>query len=728
MASQYAPPKGRYAYHLPSGDPCRCGHAAKLHRVEHIPLGDPCTKCGLPVENHYKKAHKTFAEKTYWVGIDGEGQGREDHRYVMLAWSNEEGTRRASIEAPEGGRLSTEQCLDFILSIPPNARAFAFAFNYDLTKILTDCDDATIYKLLRPELRPRPPGKEKFGPKPLVWNGYVLNLLGSKFSVKRGHRHAVVWDVFKFFQSKFTKALEDWKVGEKAELDRMREMKDQRGEFDKLNRADILRYCFDECAKMATLARKLTAAHEAAGLKLKSYHGAGSTASCVLKQMGINKEVRTGPPEMETAVASAFFGGRFENRVIGVIKGPLYSRDISSAYPYQTTFLPCLSCGKWTLTRKRADLESARTALIHYTLGDPPRGMTWGPLPFRTKEGSICFPATSGGGWVWLPEFLAAERAFPHVHFVEAWTYHTDCDHRPFADIPRLYLERLKLGKEGPGIVIKLGVNAVYGKLAQSRGIDPPFQSWIWAGLITAGTRGQILDMLALHKDRSNLYMVATDGIYTAENFPAPLPRDTGTNTAEHRKPLGGWETKEIKGDMFAARPGIYYPLNPTKEELSAIRARGVGRGVVLEYWDRIMTAWQNKEMIGEGKRRQLGVTVGNVVRFQGAKSSVGRIPNPEGNPKFTYTRFLDEKTGRPRYGQWAVRQVDMTFNPMPKRHSINPDGTLTMRHMPQDMESCPYDRSLLSMDARILKLNLIEVLEQPDGGDFVEYNDEGGI
>jgi len=603
--------------------------------------------------------------------------------------------------------------------MPKNSRVFAYAFNYDLTKILTDCDDRTIYMLLRPDLRQRPPGKEKFGPYPVVWEGYILNYLGSKFSVKRGDRLVTIWDTFKFFQSKFTKALEDWKVGEKEELDRMREMKDQRSEFDKLNRSQILTYCHDECAKMATLARKLTEAHVAAGLHLKSYHGAGSTASCVLKGMGIDKETRVGPAEMDHAIASAFFGGRFENRVIGVIKGPLYSRDISSAYPYQTTFLPCLTCGKWSLTRKRKDLEGARAAVIHYTLGDPPRGMAWGPFPFRGTDGSICFPATSGGGWVWLSEYLAAEEVFPHVQFVEAYIYRTDCTHQPFADIPRLYLERLKLGKEGPGIVIKLGVNAVYGKLAQSRGTNPPFQSWIWAGIITAGTRAAILNMLALHKDRRNMLMVATDGIYTTENFPAPLPRDTTTNTAEHRKPLGGWETKEIKGDMFAARPGIYYPLNPTKEELKTIRARGVGRGVVLEYWRQIMEAWESGEK---------DVTVGNVVRFNGAKSSVGRITNPEGNPKFVYTRFPDEETGKPRYGQWSIRQVVMTFNPMPKRVRINADGSLSMRHMPNDVESHPYDRSLLSMEARMLKLNLIELLEQPDGGDYVEYDDNGGI
>lgn len=719
MTSQYAPPAGKRAYHIPSGDPCRCGLAAKVHRVEHHPQGDPCERCGLPSENHYKKAHKPGAQKAYYVGIDGEGQGRSDHQYVMLAWSNEAGTQRGSIEAPTGRGLSTVECLNFILNIPAHARVFAFAFNYDLTKILADVDDRLIYLLFRPELRQRPPGKEKFGPKPVVWQGYQLNMLGSKFVVAKGGRRTVVWDTFKFFQSKFTRALIDWKVADEERLESMREMKDQRSNFDKLNRADILRYCFEECAYMATLARKLTKAHEAAGLHLRSYHGAGSTASCVLKGMGIDKEKRIGPKEMDRAVASAFFGGRFENRVIGIIKGPLFSRDISSAYPYQTTFLPCLECGKWTLTRKRADLEGCTTALVHYRLGKAPKGIVWGPLPFRSPDGSICFPAESGGGWVWLPEFLAAERAFPHVHFVEAWVYRTECDHRPFETIPRLYLERLKLGKEGAGIVIKLGVNAVYGKLAQSRGINPPFQSWIWAGMITAGTRGQILDMMAAHKDRANLHMVATDGIYTSEDFPAPPPRDTGTFTPEHKKPLGGWETKRVDGDMFAARPGIYYPMNPTREEVNQIRARGLGRTVVLEHWKAVVEAWQSGQQT---------VHIGNITRFQGAKSSIGRSADPKNPGKWLYTRFIDDVTGIPRYGQWTQRPVDMTFNPMPKRAGINPDGSLQIRYLPRDCESHPYDRSLLSTEAAMLKLNLIEILEQPDGADYVEYEpDEGG-
>ena len=51
--------------------------------------------------------------------------------------------------------LSTKACLDFILGLPHDARIFAFAFGYDLTKILRMLDNQTIWLLNHPEERPR---------------------------------------------------------------------------------------------------------------------------------------------------------------------------------------------------------------------------------------------------------------------------------------------------------------------------------------------------------------------------------------------------------------------------------------------------------------------------------------------------------------------------------------------------------------------------------------------
>lgn len=691
--------------HTPQGDPCvRCNQPFRAHRVEHIPQGDPCAYCNLPAENHRKT--RRDSEQRYYAGIDGEGQGRKNHRYVMLAWSSADGTKRESLEVDEGGSLSTEDCLDFILDVPNHAKLFAFAFGYDLTKILADMPDDLLYLLVRPELRARPPGKEKLGPKPVEWKGYSLNKIASKFSVAWGKRRRVVWDTFAFYQAKFTSACTDWKVGTSEAIARMVAMKDRRADFDKLERAQILEYCYQECAYMAELAEKLTQAHENVELKLRSYYGAGSTASVILKKFGIGEARRETPLAMEKAVASAFFGGRFENSRVGEIPGRVWGYDISSAYPYQLTFLPCLDHGSWHRTRKREKIDGARAALVRYSL-DETGDLNWGPFPFRLKTGAIAFPSASGGGWVWQDEYLQGEKLFPNaVKFHEAWVYRCECDHQPFAKVPEYYRERLRIGKEGPGIVLKLGCNSIYGKLAQSiGGSKPPYQCWIWAGMITSGCRAQALEMLALHKDRSNLIMVATDGIYTREEIETPKPRETGTLT-EHRKPLGGWECKLVDGGMFAARPGIYFPLNTGENDLKSIRARGIGRAVMLAQTQKIIEGWKS----GQEKVRFADVT-----RFYGIKSSISRSGKPGA---YVYQRSEN-------YGQWRTRPLEMSFSPLPKRERARKDGSLVLRAFPGETSE-PYKKSVISLDALLLKMATEEANEQPDGHDFVDYEQEG--
>ena len=700
--------------HTPKGDPCLiCGKDALLHRVEHKPDGDPCVRCGMPAARHRVRRRTKTKKQVQFLGIDGEGQGRENHRYVLLAASTEDASRQWWIDDRKG--LHTVECLDFLLNLPSNqTKMFAYSFNYDLTKILEDVDDETLYMLARPELRQRT-GKDSIkGPRPVYWNGYQLNLQGTKFTLVKGTRRIVVWDVFKFFQSKFVGALKDWKVGNEVLWDRMTLMKDKRSEFDKESHDAVREYCLEECMCMAQLARKLTNAHTDAGLYLKNYYGAGSSAAAMLDVMAIKSKIVKPPEEMTHAVAAAFFGGRFENSVIGSIIGTVYNYDISSAYPYQLYFLPCLEHGTWRLTKDREEIQNTSAALVHYGLGPNPGISDWGPFPYRTKDGSICFPITSGGGWVWKDEYLAGERLFPHVDFKEAWIYETECDCQPFKDIAYYYSERVRIGKEGPGIVLKLGCNSCYGKLAQSVG-KAMYNSWVWAGMITSGCRAQILELMGMHEDQSNLLMIATDGIYTRERLNTPRPRDTGT--WDTGKPLGGWEEKIVTKGVFVARPGIYFPMNPTKEEIKEVRGRGVGKGVVLENWKAIVESWNRYGMYQPAK-------IANVSRFCGMKSSISRRGLPG---SFKYKRADGKKVGKnqnepPRYGQWVTREVKLGFNPMPKREGIHSDGlTLKLREMPNDVESVAYKKALLSDEALQLLLATLEVLEQPDA-DLIEY------
>jgi len=663
----------------------------------------------MPRNHRIRTGKRKPYNEVHYIGIDGEGQGRQFHKYVLLAAADETGKKTWSVE---DHNLSTEQCLDLILSLPQyRTKIFSFSFNYDLTKMLKDLDDESLYKLFRPHLRQRK-GPDAFkGPIPVKWKKYYLNLQGTKFTVRKGPKRIVIWDLFKFFQSKFVNALKDWKVGSKELLDRMQAMKEKRSEFDKETKDAIRQYCFEECACIAQLARKLVESHLTVDLKLTSFYGAGSSGAAMLNKMGIKEKIRREPDEMKEAVAAAFSGGRFENSIIGIVEGDVYNNDISSAYPYHITFLPCLIHGKWQETKNRNDIERARAALIQYGLG-PSNITSWGPFPFRTKDGSISFPIQSGGGWVWKDEYLAAEKIFPNVRFRSAWIYDCDCDCQPFEKVPEYYILRIQIGKEGPGIVIKLGLNSEYGKLAQSVG-NAVFNSWIWAGMITSGCRAQVLDVLGLHNHWSNLLAVATDGLYSREKIICPTPRDTGTwevqtDSGIVKKPLGGWETKKYDKGMFFARPGVYFPLNPTKQDIKDVRARGIGKGVILENWEKIVTAWNANGVTGS-------VAVPDVTRFCGAKTSIHFSSKG-------YTRANHKGGVLPAYGQWIKRKVEMTFNPMPKRECMNADGlTLKLRKFPETLESVPYNRAMLSKEAIEMRALTDEMNEQPDG-DLHDY------
>ncbi len=661
-----------------------------------------------------------------FIGIDGEGSGRFPHNYTLLAASYEDNSDSWHV-VPGAGRksLTTKECLDMILELPTRrTKVFSFSFNYDITMMLRDLDNESLFHLMRPEMRQRS-GPDAFkGPYPVYWEGYLLNLQGTKFTVRREKKRVVIWDLFKFFQGKFVTALRDWKIGNPELHARMERMKNMRHEFDELSktekgRAEILAYCLEETTCMAQLARKLVDSHNAVDLKLKAYYGAGSSGAAMLTYMGIKEKLSKAPPEMGPAIAQGFFGGRFENSVIGDIRDSLYNFDISSAYVYQLYRLPCLEHAKWVYTKNRDELkpEAMNGALVHYALGDTSQSTGWGPFPFRTRDGSIAFPIESGGGWIWYDEYIQGEKLWPHVIFKGAWVYKQSCDcEAPFKEIPRFYNRRLEIGKEGPGLVIKLGMNSCYGKLAQSVG-NAIFNSWIWAGMITSGTRAQLLELIGLHKDRENVLMLATDGLLTRELIVPPKPMFTDTDKIPDDKgkikPLGGWEKKEAPNGMFIARPGIYFPLNPTEEELSAVRARGVGRNIILKHWQLIVDTWKRDGVQGVA-------IVANVQRFCGAKTSIS--VSAKG-----FKRAKHRDGIKPAYAEWVGREVGMGFDPMPKREKMHSDGLrLLLRKLPSGVESAAYDRAVAmqSKDAQELRAAAQEMLEQPEG-DLTEYYPE---
>lgn len=640
-------------------------------------------KSAKPAKPEYKK--HTF------LGIDGEGVGRRPHIYTFLGGADRDGTVYLRASYP-----TTSEALKALLDIPRKFTVVSYSFHYDLTKILVDLPDESLYKLFRPDTRQRWHfGSRRLITDPVTWKGFALDWCAGRFTVKglRSKRKTVVWDIFKFFAMAFVKTLKLWKSAPPEVIERIEGMKNQRADFDKLTPAEVNAYCLDECKFLAETAHRLYDAHCEAGLKLKGFYGAGSTSAALLTKLDVKDHRNDGPEEMRHALASAFFGGRFEISRRGTVKGKVYNYDISSAYPYQCTRLPCLACGTWKQTRSERVALKARAAVVHCEVDISPTE-PWAPLPFRTGQGEIAFPHACRTH-VWQSEFAAAKRLFGKgVHFRSAWYLSGPCvcgRPYPLAEIAKVYRERVKLGKEGKGIVLKLGSNGAYGKLAQSIG-TPMFQSWVWAGMITGGCRAQMLDMIRLAKDRRSILQIATDGIQTTERLTPPKPWDTGTYDLE--KPLGGWEEKVYNG-MVLLRPGVYFPVNPTKEQLDDIRARGLGKRIMAEHCQ------EAQEALEKGLE---GIQFPSVNRFVGAMSGIYKTPSGE------YLRSND-------YGEWVDREIKLSFSPLPKRELGRGNVLLTRNFRGQ--ETTPYDAALVSPEAEELQRETTEMLEQPDG-DYV--------
>lgn len=618
--------------------------------------------------------------RPYVVGIDGEGIGRAPHRYTLLAWSDASGKRSAHIEDSRG--LSTLACLGFVAAVPLAARVYGYYLGYDWTKILGDLPNRDIYRLMRPELRVLQGEGGGFSEVP--FKHFRLHYLAGMMRVKdlRSRRSVTVWDVGKFYQDSFCKlvcdrkhkhekscfsgALPKWSVGSVELWTRIATMKNKRSTFSVTERKRIREYCLEECAALAELVQQLNDAHASVGLPLRKWYGPGSSAKVALGQLGIKTKRGEHPPEVLRAADAAFFGGRFENRAIGTFEGLVYGYDLISAYPAATRSLPCLEHARWRRTTRERDLSSQRLGLVRFALGPTTRQAWWGPLPIRLAQGSIVFPRSGATGWTYAAEFRAARELAPNVRFLEAWLLSSSCNCRPFERVEEWFAERLRIGKSGRGIVLKLVLNSLYGCLAQTLGIAPPFACRLWAGMITSAVRAELLRAIAL--DPEGVLCTATDGIYSQR----PLALDVGSA-------LGQWEAKRVER-ITLVRPGIYW----TEE---SVRARGIGRGALpLEQREAILAALD----AGEPK-----VQLPPVTRFGGAKASVYRAGE-------TFRRSE-------RYGEWSEQPCRISFDPAPKR-----GPGFALFDLP-DVESVPYSARTLSIEA----LQLMRAEELAMGGEL---------
>lgn len=419
---------------------------------------------------------------------------------------------------------------------------------------------------------------------------------------KGGCPSITLWEVIGYFQKPFVEALTEYKVP--VDEAAMANMKSGRSEFRIVDINEISRYCLDECVAGAELFRKLLKYFVDANIILTRFDGPGAGAAALYRQQGVKAFIADEPPEATEAVASAFFGGRIEVGAIGLFEH-VYGYDITSAYPAQQVELPSL-IGQWTYHEGGiTQLQGARHLLhVKYNFKS---GLPFYPFPYRL-HGAVTFPA-AGKGWVWDVEYSAAltwcyRFGEKPPTILGYWKFvPTDPSARPFRYMNDLFNERLRLvdtlkTKVGPAEAIKLALNSSYGKLAQQLGgweADPTHwdknrhvskrpgcHSQTLAGLITAGTRAELLRLACTAKDPNSILAFMTDGILSTEELQPEnmLP--------EGQKKLGYWEATEPYSRVVLVMAGVYWLEKKGRWEA---KSRGFNKNR-MSVPDPVLDAW----------------------------------------------------------------------------------------------------------------------------------------
>jgi hypothetical protein len=537
-----------------------------------------------------------------FVGVDSEGIGKGSrHRAVLLGVGSEQYISR---DLAKG--LQYEEVFEFLYAQferKPRAAFVGFYLSYDFNQWLRSLPRSAAWQLMSKAGKAKRQMPKADGPRqrmmyPVHLDNWDIDMLGFKrLSIRPRvcdcYEKAIpckhepkpwlhICDAGPFYQQKFSTTCDpaSWKddpdgpICTQEEWNKLFKGKERRA-YAKLDQ-EMMEYNALENELMARCMARLAKGFVSIGIRLAKdqWYGPGAAAAQWLQKKGAIKHNNLSdlmPDYFETICRRSYFGGWFEIFSHGIISGKSWNYDINSAYPYATSKLPHL-CGDCRYNHGTATYKGSGNYVLMYGTVHA-ANQRIGPVPYRDKTGSILRPAITKG-WYWKHEIDAATRAgLIKKVFTDEWVEFIPCQHpAPYADIRDLYNKRKSVGKSSAlGLAIKNVINSVYGKHAQSIG-SAPFNNWLYASLITAHCRVQILDAIATHPGKADsVLMVATDGVC----FDSP---HTGLPIS---KQLGEWEETPYV-DLCLFKPGVYWHKEG-KEALLKVKSRGVPKKEFME-------------------------------------------------------------------------------------------------------------------------------------------------
>ena len=392
------------------------------------------------------------------------------------------------------------------------------------------------------------------------------------------------YDIAKFYQQSFVQTIVKILGKDYPILKQIQAGKNKRGS-ETHHTKETAEYCRAELKALVLIAEDLKRDLIEIDLPIRHWNGPGSIASAIMKKHDMlqykndpmlfyqqdkdNPQVLGDPTPLGEAVLSAFYGARIEMIQYGTCKDT-HDYDLNSCYPEFLSQAPSFhpDHGEWMhiqpyggIQLKDIDRLSPYSLLLIRYNGD--KKQPFHPFSHRAAHGSIWFPPKTEGWhhYCEVKALLDSNYKNYELQILDCWSWEpTPTAPKPWKQLVNtLYLERKQFQKQGKGAekVIKLGLNSLYGKIAQRIGANrdyvineiglPATQDLYIAGFITANARSALYG--AAMKKPDAIISFATDGLTCTEKLPG---MNLGAN-------LGQWEYKHWNALSQFMMAGCYH-------------------------------------------------------------------------------------------------------------------------------------------------------------------------
>lgn len=492
------------------------------------------------------------------IALDGEGITTDTgHRYVYLAASD-----GSSLTDLNG--LRTVDAFGFLLDLAerhPGAVFVSYGFGYDANKILRDLPVDKVTRLRRDEYALA--GKWRIWWRP-----------GRHFGIGDGTRSVTIWDLRAYFRGPFVDACDTF-LGRVPDI--IHAGKASRHTFTAADLPAIRDYNAAELDLTVEIAEQLRHRLAAVDITPPRMDGAGSIASQLMERHRVLDDLPATPDHITDLAAYAFIGGRVECIQYGHSNRGGWQYDMRAAYPWALSQLPSFH-GTWV--EQAGDAGVHPWALYQVAWWDWCFATMPGPIPYRTASGAITYPV-QGRALIWAPEMeaLRACEGLLKYKVERSWVFTPhDEQARPWAWVADVYAQRRQLETAGDtaASVLKLGMAAMWGKLAQRVGWDeatgrlPKYHHLAAAGLVTSMVRAAMWDMA--RADLDAVVAFETDALVMRRRITVPAFRDRIGDA------MGQWKETRLERLTYAG-PGLAFA--DTADGKHIARTAGIPAGII---------------------------------------------------------------------------------------------------------------------------------------------------